>query len=215
MVSAVALNQEGHGFDLILFGLCMFFHVSLWGLLSCSASPLQSKGMLVSGPVALNCLSVIACLSLCWVSALRNGPWIPCNTDSRLHVSTHRGWMVMSVEMETPLGEQLLLVAKNSVHYLNMRTNFINLTKNTYCVEIYAIFRCRSKRPCHKSNAVLLYRFPCNSWQVSDVIIFESFIGFLFTWGQYWIWEQAVTLGINTLHGRIGKVWFTQCCTWA
>lgn len=55
-----------------------------------------------------------------------NGPWIPCNTDSRVRVSTHGGWMLISVGMGTLLGVQLLLVAKNRVQ---MRTNFINLTK--------------------------------------------------------------------------------------
>lgn len=45
-----------------------------------------------------------------------NGPWIPCNTDSRVRVSTHGGWMLISVGMGTLLRVQLLLVAKNRVH---------------------------------------------------------------------------------------------------
>lgn len=43
--------------------------------------------------------------------AARMGPDL-CNTDNRLSVSTHGGWMLISVGM----GVQLLLVAKNRAH---------------------------------------------------------------------------------------------------
>lgn len=103
--------------------------------------------------VCQHCDGVQACSGSC---GSQNGPWPPCNTDNGVSVSTHGGWMLISVAM----GVQLLLVAKNRVHlatiYRQDPMSSVSLKSSPLvCRNEYNGIS--SKRHCCNSNAGLIY----------------------------------------------------------